>query len=255
MKLNVRRGARVLAVGLILPAALLALWQVSAERHWIDTLFYPAPSVILERTRDHLGDGRLLDDSRITLKRLLIGFAVGAIPGIVIGLGAGIVPAVRQALYPLATALYVVPRIALLPLVLVAFGIGDTARVFMVAFSVLFICFFSALSAAEQVERTHVDTARAFGANYDRVVRSVLLPGSAAAIFSGLRVAMGVALIIIVGTEFLASNDGLGAFIWRSYQIFDFPSMYSGIVAVTVLGVLINSAIVATEWLLLPWKR
>jgi len=89
----------------------------------------------------------------------------------------------------------------------------------------------------------------------DRVVRSVLLPGSAPAIFSGLRVAMGVALIIIVGTEFLASNDGLGAFIWRSYQIFDFPSMYSGVVAVTILGVLINSTLVAVEWTCIPWRR
>jgi ABC-type nitrate/sulfonate/bicarbonate transport system permease component len=196
----------------------------------------------------------MFDDSRETLKRLLIGFVLGAVPGIVIGLGAGIIPAIRRALYPLATALYVVPRIALLPLVLIAFGIGDPARIFMVTFSVFFIAFFSALSAAEQVDPTHVDTARAFGANHDRVVRSVLLPGSAPAIFSGLRVAMGVALIIIVGTEFLASNNGLGAFIWRSYQIFDFPSMYSGIVAVTILGVAVNWALIGVERFCIPWR-
>jgi NitT/TauT family transport system permease protein len=251
---DVRNALKATLLGLSLPAGLLALWQLSAERHWIDTLFYPAPSVILEKTWDNLADGRMFDDSRETLKRLLIGFVLGAVPGIVIGLGAGIIPAVRRALYPLATALYVVPRIALLPLVLIAFGIGDPARIFMVTFSVFFIAFFSALSAAEQVDPTHVDTARAFGANHDRVVRSVLLPGSAPAIFSGLRVAMGVALIIIVGTEFLASNNGLGAFIWRSYQIFDFPSMYSGIVAVTILGVAVNWALIAVERFCIPWR-
>lgn len=253
--MELRQALKATLLGLVLPVGLLALWQVSAERHWVDTLFYPAPSVILEKTWDQLSDGRMLDDSRITLKRLVIGFAAGATPGIVIGLGAGIIPAIRMALYPLATALYVVPRIALLPLVLVAFSIGDPARIFMVAFSVFFIAFFSALSAAQQVERTHVDTARAFGANHDRVVRSVLLPGSAPAIFSGLRVAMGVALIIIVGTEFLASNNGLGAFIWRSYQIFDFPSMYAGIVAVTILGVVLNAALLLAERVCLPWRR
>lgn len=252
--MDVRNALKATLLGLSLPAGLLALWQLSAERHWIDTLFYPAPSVILEKTWDNLADGRMFDDSRETLKRLLIGFVLGAVPGIVIGLGAGIIPAVRRALYPLATALYVVPRIALLPLVLIAFGIGDPARIFMVTFSVFFIAFFSALSAAEQVDPTHVDTARAFGANHDRVVRSVLLPGSAPAIFSGLRVAMGVALIIIVGTEFLASNNGLGAFIWRSYQIFDFPSMYSGIVAVTILGVAVNWALIAVERFCIPWR-
>ena len=253
--MELSRTLKVALLGLILPAGLLGLWQLAAERHWIDTLFYPAPSVVFGRTWEHLGDGRLLGNSGVTLKRLVIGFVLGAAPGVGLGLAAGIIPAIRVLLYPLATALYVVPRIALLPLVLVALSIGDPARIFMVAFSVFFIAFFSALSAAEQVDRTHIDTARAFGANYDRIVRSVLLPGSTPAVFGGLRVAMGVALIIIVGTEFLASNDGLGAYIWRSYQIFDFPSMYAGVVAVTILGVLINSALVAVEWTCVPWRR
>lgn len=250
-----QRSLKVFLGGLILPAVLIVLWQVAAQRDWIDTLFYPAPSTIFEKMWDHMSDGRLFDDSGVTLKRLVLGFVFGAIPGILIGLAAGIIPAIRLALYPLATALYVVPRIALLPLVLVAFSIGDPARVFMVAFSVFFIAFFSALSAAQQVDPTHIDTARAFGASRYRIVRSILLPGSAPAIFSGLRVAMGVALIIIVGTEFLASNTGLGAFIWRSYQIFDFPSMYAGIVAVTVLGVVLNGALLGLERLCLPWRR
>jgi ABC-type nitrate/sulfonate/bicarbonate transport system permease component len=252
---DLRQAFKVVLIGLALPAALLLLWQVAADRDWVNTLFYPAPSVILERTWDHLFDGKLLDDSRVTLKRLAIGFVLGAVPGVIIGLGAGILPIVRRALYPLATALYVVPRIALLPLVLVAFGIGDPARIFMVAFSVFFIAFFSALSAAQQVSPTDIDTARAFGANRDQIVRSVLLPSSAAAIFSGLRVAMGVALIIIISTEFLVSRSGLGALIWRSYQIFDYPSMYSGIVAVTLLGVALNIALIGSERIFLPWRR
>ncbi len=253
--MDLRHALSTLLIGLIVPLGLLALWQVAADRDWVNTLFYPAPSVILERTWDHLLDGKLLDDSRITLKRLAIGFALGAGPGVVVGLGAGLVPSIRRALYPLATALYVVPRIALLPLVLVAFGIGDPARVFMVAFSVFFIVFFSSLSAAQQVSRTDIDTARAFGANRDQMVRSVLLPGSAASIFSGLRVAMGVALIIIISTEFLVSRTGLGARIWRSYQIFDYPSMYSGIVAVTLLGVALNLVLLGVERICLPWRR
>jgi len=81
------------------------------------------------------------------------------------------------------------------------------------------------------------------------------LPGAAPAVFSGLRVAMGFALIVIVGTEFLAANDGLGARIWKSYQIFDFVSMYAGIVAVTLLGVALAWVLLVAEWLALPWRR
>jgi len=253
--MELTRSLRLTLLGLILPVGLVLLWQVAATHNWINTLFYPAPSDIADRTWQQLVDGKLIMHCQVTFKRLMIGFLVGAVPGIALGLAAGIIPIIRQLLYPLATALYVVPRIALLPLVLVAMSVGDPARIFMVAFSVFFIVFFSALSAAEQVDRTHIDTARAFGANHDRVVRSVLLPGSAPAIFSGLRVAMGVALIIIVSTEFLASNNGLGAYVWRSYQIFDFPSMYTGIVAVTIFGVLINWALLAVEWTVIPWRR
>ncbi len=246
---------RALAVGTVLPIALVLLWQLASSRGWINPIFYPSPWDVLQRTREQVFDGELLQDTRATTGRLLWGFVLGAIPGLVVGLAAGVSWTIRQLLYPLATALYVVPRIAMLPLVLVAFGINDEARIFMVAFSVFFIVFFSALSGVEQVDRTYLDAARAFGAGRMRLAASVLLPGSAPTVFSGLRVAMGFALIVIVGTEFLAANDGLGARIWQSYQIFDFPTMYSGILAVTVLGVLLAWALLVVEWLAVPWRR
>lgn len=254
--MNTLRGLGLpVLLGLLLPVLLLALWEVAARNNWIDTLFYPAPSRVLERTWDQIRSGGLLDDTGITLRRLLLGFVYGAIPGILVGLAAGISRTVRQTVYPTATALYVVPRIAMLPLVLVAFSIGDQARIFMVAFSVFFIAFFETLAGAEQVDPTYASTAKAFGAGRLRIVASVLLPGAAPAIFSGMRVAMGFALIVIIGTEFLAANDGLGARIWTSYQIFDFPSMYAGIVAVTLLGVALNLGILGIERVALPWRR
>ncbi len=248
-------AGRTIALGLVLPLALLVLWQVASDQEWINPIFYPAPLHVLERTWDQATDGRLAHDARVTTGRLLWGFLLGTLPGLVVGVAAGVSRAVRDLTYPLATALYVVPRIAMLPLVLVAMGINDDARVFMVAFSVFFIVFFSALSGVEQVDRACIEAARAFGAGRARLGLTVLLPGAAPAVFSGLRVAMGFALIVIVGTEFLAANDGLGARIWTSYQIFDFTSMYAGIVAVTVLGVLLAWALLGLEWLLVPWRR
>ncbi|MDZ7728657.1 MAG: ABC transporter permease [Dehalococcoidia bacterium] len=250
-----RTGLRAVALGAALPAALLLLWQVAADQRWIDPLFYPPPSRILDRTFDQVADGSLLTDTWITTRRLLLGFVLGAAPGIAAGLGAGVWRAFRETIYPLASALYVVPRIAMLPLVLVAFSIGDEARVFMVAFSVFFIAFFSALSGAEQVSQRYLDVARAFGASRARTIARVVLPGAAPSIATGLQVAMGFALIVIVGTEFLAANTGLGARIWTSYQVFDFPSMYAGIVGVTVLGVVLNYVILAGKRWLVPWQR
>ena len=249
------RVARTVLVGLILPVVLVILWQIASKNDWINPIFYPAPSDVLRRTWDQVTDGRLITDARLTTGRLLWGFALGAIPGLLFGVAAGVSRTVRELTYPLATALYVVPRIAMLPLVLVALGINDQARIFMVAFSVFFIVFFSALSGVEQVDRNFVEAARAFGADRIRLGATVLLPGAAPTVFSGMRVAMGFALIVIVGTEFLAANDGLGARVWTSYQIFDFTSMYAGIIAVTLLGVLLAWALLALEWLLVPWRR
>lgn len=245
---------RAVLLGLLLPAGLVLWWQVASSSDWINPLFYPRPSDVIERTWEQTRHGDLLHDARMTTGRLLAGFALGALPGLIVGVAAGASRTVRQLVYPLATALYVVPRIAMLPLVLVAFSISETARVFMVAFSVFFIVFFSALSAVQQVERTHLDTARAFGAGHLRLATTVLIPGSAPTIFAGLRVALGFALIVITGTEFLAANDGLGARIWQSYQIFDFPSMYAGILAVTLLGLVLAGVLVLVERVMLPWQ-
>lgn len=253
--MNARGTARAVALGLALPVALVVLWEVSSQQRWINPLFYPAPSDVFDRTWSQIRNGDLLNDTRVTTGRLLWGFVLGAVPGLMFGVASGMSRWIREALYPLATALYVVPRIAMLPLVLVWLGINDEARVFMVAFSVFFIVYFNALSGVEQVDRTHIDTARAFGAGRLRLAATVLIPGSAATVFSGLRVALGFALIVIVGTEFLAANDGLGARIWQSYQIFDFPSMYGGIVAVTLLGVVLAWALLAVERVALPWRR
>ncbi len=242
-------------IGAALPLALLVLWQIASEQRWINPLFYPSPTRILGRTWDQVVEGQLLSDTAITSRRLLLGFVLGAAPGVALGLVSGTSKMLRQVLYPTATALYVVPRIAMLPLVLVAFSIGDEARVFMVAFSVFFIAYFSALSGAEQVRVTHYEVARAFGTSRVRTLARVVLPASAPSVATGLQVAMGFALIVIVGTEFLAANDGLGARIWTSYQIFDFPSMYAGIVAVTLLGVVLNYGLLVAKWALVPWQR
>ncbi len=246
---------RAILLGATIPLIVLAAWQVASTQEWINPLFWPAPSTIAERTWDELMGGALATDSFVTARRLLIGFVLGAAPGVFLGLAAGVSRVLREAVYPTASALYVVPRIAMLPLVLVAFSINDPARIFMVAFSVFFIAFFSALSGAEQVRLTHLDVARAFGAGRWRTIARVVLPGAMPSIISGLQVAMGFALIVIVGTEFLAADQGLGARIWTSYQVFDFPAMYAGIVAVTVLGVVLNYLILGSKRILAPWQR
>lgn len=250
-----RSAALPVAAGVGLPLVLLGLWQLASSQGWINPLFYPRPTTVAERAWEMLGDSETHSDIWTTIRRLAIGFGIGAAIGVGLGLAAGVSPLLKYATFPTASAMYVIPRIALLPLVLVAFGINDQARIFIVAFSVAFICFFNTLTGAEQVSPGHLEVARAYRAGRLQRIRSVVLPASLPMVFTGLRLGLGYGIIVIISTEFLAADTGIGARIWLSYEIFDFPTMYAGIAMITAIGLLLNGALVAAERLLVPWNR
>ena len=251
------RRARLRGLGLALatPLALLALWEVLARQGVLNTLFFPPPTAVLRALWALVRAGGLATDIRISLVRLLAGFALGAAPGVALGMAMGLWGPVRAALLPTVMALYPVPRIALLPLVLVIFGIGESGKLFMIAFSVFFLMLIQTMAGVRGIEPVLLDVARSVRASRWRQYRSVAWPGALPAIVTGARVALGFALIVIVGTEFLAAKRGVGALIWRSYQVLDIESMYAGLATTALLGWGLNLAVDVIERLAIPWRR
>ena len=239
---------------LLSPLALLALWELLVATGALDRRFFPAPSETLQRLGQLLQDGTLLTATVVTLRRMAIGFVLATIPGVVIGLLMGMNRTVRVLLSPLVVALYPVPKIALVPMVVILLGIGEGSKYAIVVISVFFLVVINTMSGVMNVEPRYFDIARNNGARGWDLVWTVALPAALPSILTGINLGLGFALTVIVGTELLLPQGGLGAYIWRSYQIYDIATIFALLIVVAVVGWVLNAGMVALERQLLPWR-
>jgi len=248
---------RSIEIGLTIasPVLLLLFWEAISRSGRIDQLFWPPPSSLWETTRTMIEKENLLGEIWLSVERILAGFAMGAIPGIIIGLLMGVSWPVRAFLMPIATAIYAIPKIALLPLVLIALGTGELARWVIVALSIFFVVALSTMGGVLSLDDMFTDVARNFGGTRWTLVRTVALPGATPAIFTGLRLALGFALTVVVGTEFVRPNGGVGSLIWESYSILSINKMYVGLIVTGVLGWVLVLGLDLVEQLLVPWRH
>ncbi|MGW1228046.1 ABC transporter permease [Streptomyces sp. NPDC001515] len=248
-----RRRTLEVALAVAVPLVLVLLWQLAAARSWIDARVYPAPSTILADGWDRAADGELWPDVRATLKRVVAGYAVGTVAGYALGLLMGSLALVRAALEPLLDALYVVPKLALLPVFLNMFGLGEGPQIALVAATVFFFVWISTMAAVLAVPSGHRDAGQVFGASPWQMFRHVLLPASLPAVLVGARIAAGVAVLVIVASEQIAAADGLGHLIFDSRALFRNDVMFVGIVCVAVLGVVFSEVVRIAGRVLTPW--
>jgi sulfonate transport system permease protein len=248
-----RRRRRDAVLGFALPLALLAAWQLSAQAGLLDTRIFSPPVEVARSARRLIADGTLPADAGATVGRLAAGYAIGATAGIVTGLAMGYSRAVRAALSPTFAAIYALPKVAILPLLLVIFGLGETPKVLAVAITVFFVLQINTTTGVRSLDRRIVEAGRAYGASGLPLFLHVVLPGSLPSVFSGLRLATGIGLVVITATEFVASDDGLGYLIWNSWTLFQPEDMYVGLVAVAAIGALLTGIVAAAERLALPW--
>ena len=251
MNTNQRWIATVLA--LAGPLMVLGIWEALARSGVVNPLFYPPPTSLIETARE-LARERLWDDLRASLSRVGAGFIIAAVPGVLLGTLMGVWWPLRALLSPVASAAFAIPKIAILPLVIIIFGIGESSKIAMVAISVFFLVVLSTMSAVLEVDRAYFDVARNAGANFFEQMRTVAIPGALPGIFTGLRLALGFSLLVIVGTEFLASRNGIGHLIWNSWQTFAIEKMYVGLVVTGILGWLLNLIMDEIERVFMPWK-
>jgi len=235
------------------PLLILMLWELLSRTERIDPKFWPPPTSLWETARDLIVNGDLIGDIWASLIRILGGFLLGAVPGVILGLAMGLFWPVRVFFMPIATAIYAVPKIAILPLVIIAFGIGEASKMVVVALSIFFLVVLNTMSGVMTIDRTYQDVARNFGANRWQLFLTVALPGALPAIFTGLKLALGFSLIVIVGTEFLAARSGVGHLIWQSWQTLAIKKMYVGLIVTGLMGWALTLGLDAIERLVLPW--
>ena len=251
-----RRRAGELVLVVSGPILLLAVWELLSRTERIDPRFWPPPTSLLSTARRLIESGQLADDLAASLSRILAGFVIASVPGVFVGLAMGLYRPLRLFLMPLAFAIYAVPKIAILPLVLIVFGTGESSKVAIIVISVFFLVVLSTMGGVLALDPIFRDVARDFDASEWQVVRTVALPGSLPAIFTGLRLALGFALVVIIGTEFLdaADGDGIGALIYRSSLNIAYEQLFVGLIVVGLLGWALTVLLDLIERLVVPWR-
>jgi 1,4-dihydroxy-2-naphthoate octaprenyltransferase len=237
------------------PLLLLLLWEGAVQLSVLNRIFVPPPSEVVVALVDGLIDGSLVADVVVSSERIALGFIIGAAPATLLGIWSGLNRTVYYLVRPLATMLYPVPKIALLPLVIVVLGIGEISKIATVAISVFLMVVIHTIGGVMQVDRRFFEVGRLYGANQWTLFRTVALPASLPAIIEGWKLAMGFALTLIVGVEFVGASNGIGYRIWQSYELYAIADMFAAVCLIAALGWVLTVGLDELERLLVPWRH
>lgn len=237
------------------PVLLLIVWELTSRFNLIDQRFFPPPSAIAGTAWQMITSLELFTHMWATLQRVFIGYMLGAVPGLVLGLILGLSAPIRRILGPVFAALYPVPKIAILPLILLIFGPGDASKYVIIAIGVFFLMLYNTLGGVVQTPQIYLDVAKNARASRFQTFVRIALPSALPNIFTGLRLAAGSSYIIIAAAEFLGARSGVGFFIWASWQTFAVSRMFVGIVVISAMGYFTILALELLERKLVPWAR
>lgn len=253
MRMNDKARDRLVSVAS--PLALLLLWELSARTGLIDTRFFPAPTSIVGQGIDLAGSGELWGHLSASLQRLLWGSLLGGIPALLIGIAMGLYRPIRAAIDPLISATYPVPKSAILPLILLIFGLGEASKIVMVALGVFFPVVINTISGVMQIDKIYLDVGKNFRASRWQTFRTVALPGALPSIMAGIKLGIGMGLILIAIAEMVGAKTGIGFMIWDAWQILSVETMYVGLIVISILGFLLTLILNEIEGWILPWKQ
>jgi NitT/TauT family transport system permease protein len=232
----------------------LILWEAVCRLGIVPPLFLPAPSAILSAGWDMLLSGELHQNILASLSRIAIGYVIGAVCGIVFGLILGFSRWVDAILTPIVYSIYPIPKIALLPLIILWLGIGETPKFTMIALGVFFPVVINTFSGVKNVDPILIKAAVTFGSSHFNVIRKVILPGALPMIFAGLKLAAGTSLLLLVSAEMIAAQQGVGSMILHYGNLMITTKLMVGVLILSILGLLFNRGLQWLERMLLPWK-
>jgi NitT/TauT family transport system permease protein len=250
-----RRAQRRRWIAPLLTAALLGAWEVAARAGWIPTLFYPAPTTILGSLVDVIATGELTGHLTATLVRMAIAFAWGGGLGLVLGLAMGWWPGLREVLDPFISALHPVPRMALLPVILLLFGIGFFAKTLAVAIATFFPMVINTMAGVRQLDPNYYDVATLYRASQWRVFSRVVVPGSMPSILTGARLGLVRALGATIGLELITAQSGLGSMLFFAWQTYRTEALFATVFVIALLGYAFRVVLDRLARQLAPWQQ
>lgn len=233
---------------------LLVCWEVLCRTGLVSELYLPAPTSILMTALEMGRSGEIAANLQASLYRIFFGFAVGGILGLAIGLATGFSSLADAAGTPMIHALYPIPKIALLPLIILWLGIGEVSKVSIIALGVFFPVVINTYSGVKNVDPLLIKVAVSYRTSRANIVRKVILPAALPVIFAGLKLAAGTSLLLLVAAEMIAAKEGIGAMILHYGDLMLTTKLMVGVLVLSLLGLVFNRILEWTERRLLPWK-
>ena len=240
-------------LGILLIGVLLVIWELSGVFEWISPLSFPRMSAVVVTLGELIWSGELLRELGSSLWRMFTGYFIGIALGVLIGLLMGSFRVIYHLLEPITEILRPIPSPAYVPIAILFLGIDDEMKIFMIAFSAFFPVLLNTYSGVRGVDPVLTQTASTFGVKGSRLLWQVVLPSAAPFIFTGMRVSLAVALIVMVISEMVAASNGVGYFVLAAQRGFKVREMFAGVVTLAVVGYVLNRVFLAIENRVLAW--
>ncbi len=239
---------------ILIVAGTLAIWEWLGRAGVVGSLFFPQPSAIAGALAALFRSGELGVHVGVTMGRTLAGFCIGAGAGVLLGFAMGTWPRVHAQLDPLVALVHPMPKIAMLPLILIVFGIDEASKIALGALGAFFPMLINTVAAVRHISPTYFEVARSYGAGPVRTFTRVVLPGSLPLVLTGARLSINVALMLVIAGELLVAQRGLGQMLWFSWQTVRIADVYAWLAVTGGLGLALNWVL---EWVsarTMPWR-
>ena len=241
-------------VGPLVFLAAIGLWEAGCRAGLIPPLVLPAPSEALAALAHLFETGLLWKHVGASLQRLVLGWTFGTLLGMAVGVSIGLFSLARAGLAPVVAAIFPIPKIALLPLFVIWFGIGEGSKVATILFGTFFPTVVATYGGVDNVDRSLIRMAQSFGLSWLSIVRKIILPGALPAILPGFRISAAIAIVLLVAAEMIGAEFGIGAYILLAGSLMAMDELIAGVAILSVLGLTVNWLIARAERFLLRWR-
>jgi NitT/TauT family transport system permease protein len=240
--------------GWIAMVLVIALWQLASGLRWVNPLFLPAPSAIARAIWQLAASGALWQHLSWSIMRIGTGWLLGTVAGVIAGFAIGLSSRARGVGITFISALFPIPKIALLPLLILWLGIGEEPKIATIALGVFFSTAISVYSGVDAVPRNLIRMAQSFDVPFHSIVRRVIWPGALPSILAGFRITASVALLLVVSAEMIGAEFGIGAFVLQAGNLMQTDQLLAGVVILSLFGLAVGKLISVLEARLLHWR-
>lgn len=241
-------------VSLAVMVILVIIWEIGCQTGIIHPLVLPAPSEAATAFMELLESGMLWKHLNASLSRLVIGWTAGTVLGIAVGFSIGLFSLARAGFVPLVAAIFPIPKIALLPLFIIWFGIGEGSKVATILFGTFFPTVVATYGGVDNVDRGLIRMGQSFGLSWFSIVRKIILPGALPAILPGFRISAAIAIVLLVAAEMIGAEFGVGAYILMAGSLMAMDQLIAGVAILSTIGLTVSWIIGRVEKALLRWR-